>query len=94
MNYTNNQAVGTATAEITFVGAYAGNLVEKNFMIIQAEEPEDSSSESSSEGNSSVTSQSDGTSTESGCGSSLAVGGVATAVACMGALLIGKKRER
>lgn len=94
VEYTNNQAVGTATAEITFVGAYAGNLVEKNFMIIQAEEPEDSSSESSSEGNSSVTSQSDGTSTESGCGSSLAVGGVATAVACMGALLIGKKRER
>ena len=94
VEYTNNQAVGTATAEITFVGAYAGNLVEKNFMIIQAEEPEDSSSESSSEGNSSVTSQSDGTSAESGCGSSLAVGGVATAVACMGALLVGKKRDR
>lgn len=101
VEYENNEAVGTATAKIVFVGAYAGNVIEKTFTITESNPPDDGSSsdnfsdENSSTGNSSDENSS-GTSstTEMGCGSFLALGGALAATVVLGTALIVKKRNR
>lgn len=98
VEYSDNDAVGTATAKVIFYGALGGNVVEKQFVINApvSDTTSDTASDETSEATSD-TKDSDSSKDEDngafGCSSMVTMGSMVTVLALGGVALLAKKRK-
>lgn len=97
VTYENNNAVGTATAKVTFYGEYGGNIVEKDYLInapAEPEDPDDSKDPEDSKDPGDSGKPDDSQEEKGGCGSSVVAASMMGVVLVLGGVaLFLKKRD-